>query len=170
MLQIAEHTPDRLVVREHAPGTGAALMLFVLGCLALMVLLPAHNIILIWRDGGMNPPLQILALLILLAAGCACVGLGLPVALGLLRGSTCVFDRPSATIHLTRLHHLRPRTIQYPLYGVSHTRVATNDETRSHALYLVLRSGEEVLLASASVFEAEAVERVRQQVWHFLRL
>lgn len=169
MLRITEQSPERLTLQARSPGIGAALALFVLFSLVLMVIMPAHNMLLIALNGGMNPPLQVLSLVMVLVIGMLFVYLGLPVALGLLRGTTCIFDRPNAIVYLTRLHRLRLVTHTYPLYGVSHTIVETNPETHSYALYLMLRSGEPVLVTAASSYDQESIEEVRQCVRAFLR-
>ncbi|MBZ0294832.1 MAG: hypothetical protein K8L99_19875 [Anaerolineae bacterium] len=169
MLRIIEQTPDHLILKDRSPVIGSGLALFVLFSLVLMVLMPAHNMILIALNGGMNPPLQVLSLVIVLAVGCLFVYLGLPVALALLRGTTCTFDRASATVRLTRLRRLRQITLSYSLYGISHLRVETNPETHSYALYLMLRSGESVLLAAASSYDQAVIEEVQKRVRDFLR-
>lgn len=169
MLQITEHTPDRLTLQDRSPITGAAIALFVIFSAGLMVLMPAHNIALILLNGGMNPPVQILMLGLIVLAGSALVYFGLPICLSLLRGMTCVFDREAAVIRLSQVQRLRLQTIEHPFYGVSHTHIETNAETRTCAVYLVLRSGQRVLLTTAPLHDQEVIEQVTRRLRDFLR-
>jgi hypothetical protein len=166
MLQIIEHTPTRLVLQDRAPFMGLAFGLFTLFSLLFMVLLPGYNIIRLLPAGV---TLQVLALAAILIVGCLFVYLGIGAALLILHGVTCIFDRPAATLTLTRIRHLRPITSSHPLYGFSHTEVVTNVEIGSCALYIVLRSGEKVLLTTAPVQDQARLEQVRQQIRAFVR-
>ncbi len=142
---------------------------FVIFSLVLMILMPAHNIVLIVLNGGMNPPIQVISLTIIVLIGCLFVYLGLPVCLSLLRGVTCVFDREATTIILQKVERLRLVSSEYPFYGVSHTQIETNAETRTCAVYLVLRSGQRILLTTAPVHDSEILENVTRQIRDFLR-
>ena len=169
MLQITEHTSQRLLLQDRAWGIGLAGVVFVLFCVVLMILMPAHNILLILVNGGMNPPVQVVSLVIIMLIGSGFVWFGLPVCLSLLRGMTCIFDRDSAIITLRRVERLRLVSTEYPFYGVSHTATETNAETKTCAVYLVLRSGQRVLLTTASLHDSELIEQITRQIRDFLR-
>lgn len=169
MLQITEQTSQRLLLQDRAWGIGLAGMVFLLFSLVLMILMPAHNILLILVNGGMNPPVQIIALMMIMVIGSGFVWFGLPVCLTLLRGVTCTFDRENAVITLRRVERLRLVSTEYPFYGVSHTRIETNAETKTCAVYLVLRSGQQVLLTTAPLHDSELIEQITRQIRDFLR-
>lgn len=160
-------TPDTLELHSRAPVMGFFIGLFVLLSALLMILLPAFHLITLVVNAGV--PLRILSLGLIMALGGLFVYLGIPLTLDTLRGTRCIFDRPSATVTLIRPERLRLARYEYPLYGVSQLTVERNDETRTFAVYLALRSGETVLLATAPYHEQAAVEQAMRQVRAFLR-
>jgi len=160
-------TPDRLELYSRAPVMGVFIGLFVLLSVLLMIALPLFNLVDLAQRGG--APLRLFGLGLIMALGALFVYLGTPISLAILRGTHCVFDRRTATVTLTRPENLRLAQYEYPLYGGSQLVVERNDEIRTFAVYLALRSGETILLATVPYHDQAAVEQAVQQVRAFLR-
>ena len=169
MLQIVEHTPQRLVLRDHAPGLGLGIGLFALFSLLFMVLIPIQSIASVLAAPDDLTPLRLLTLAGIIAMGAVFTYVGGGIALGVLGGMTCTFDRESATVTIRRARRARPYSTEHSLYAVSHLAVESDTELRTFAVYLALRSGERLLLTSAPSHDRDALEAAMQGVRHFLR-
>ena len=113
--------------------------------------------------------LRVILLVLVFGLGVFAAWAGGTTAAGVLRGVTCTFDRLGETVTVIRAEGFRSETHQHSLYGVSHVLVLSNDEVRTLALYLVLRSGERISLGVCSQYDADTAERFVQNVKGFLR-
>lgn len=169
MLHIAEQNATRLMLRDRSPVLGAAMALFALLCLGLMVAAPLHNMALLLLTPRSANALRLFSLATLAVLGAVLAALGATTSAQLWRGTTCIFDRAAAAVTIIRPHGFRLRETELPIYAVSHLEIETGSEARAYALHLVLRSHERILLASVPVGEQELIETVRSRVRAFLR-
>lgn len=169
MLHITEQNTTRLVLRDRSPGLGAAMVLFTLLCLGLMVAAPLHNMALLLFAPKSANALRLFSLATLAVLGAVLAALGATTSAQLWRGTTCIFDRRAASVTIIRPYIFRLRQIELPLYAVSHLEIETTSEARAYALHLVLRSHERILLSSVPASDQELIETVRAQVRAFLR-
>jgi hypothetical protein len=151
MLRIIEHTPTRLVLRDDRRIQRAAAFLFTaLSALSVtLLLLQAYQ--------RTSPAL---AMFVLIEVGFVTLGLFM-----LTHRVTVILDKGVETVTI----HRRSTTIRQSIYGVSGLSVETNDEASLYGVYLVLRSGERIPLASLPQHDREHVEAMVRTVRAFLR-
>jgi hypothetical protein len=112
--------------------------------------------------------LRLFSLLLLGIVGCVLAVIGGLTAYNLLCGITAVFDRRTTTVTVTAPHRWHMRQQQHSLYGVSHAQIENHPEFESFAVYIVLRSGERILLGRCHKFDRDVAERIAQTIRAFL--
>ncbi len=169
-MQIVTNQPDKLVLRSRSWLMGGAL---AAGALLAVVTVMGTAVWGLVEVSTQRPlpsyyGLRVILLLLVFALGVIVAWAGGTTAARVLRGVTCTFDRPDETVTVIRTDGFRSETRQHSLYGVSHALVLQNDEMRTLALYLVLRSGERIPLGVCSEYDADVAERFVQNVKGFL--
>lgn len=170
-MQIIENSENRLVMRDRSIGMGLVLAtgagLWVVSVVGVVVT-GALDL------GGQVPPpsffgMRLVGLALMLALALFFAGVVGMTALRVLRGTICAFDRTQAQVTITRPTWRRHTTHTYPIYGVSHAMIESNDELHLYAVHLVLRSGERVVLGVFNPFEQPLAEQIVQEVRAFLK-
>lgn len=113
-------------------------------------------------------PMRIFGLLVLLAMAVTFAVMGWGTALSLGRGTTCTLDRQAATVRVQSPRGWRWQEHHHALYAVSHALLTKDEETRTFALYLVLRSHERILLGVCNPHEQAQAEQIVQAIRAFL--
>ena len=170
-MDIVENMPSRLTLRQRSVFFGG---MFLLGALLWVVVvigtalrgvgdvLPRDPLRNLWW-------MQLIALSLWILLGLAGAWLGLQTARQILGGTTCTFDRPTATVTITHYGWFHAEQQQHSLYGVSHAFVEQNAEVNSYALYLAFRSGERVLIGVGQTFDQPTIEAALACIRAFLR-
>lgn len=164
-MQIVEQSSQELVLQQRRGWMAVALILFV-----LLICFTLANLVLqgIARLGDFNR-WELLSWLVWVALGSTLAGLGILGVNNALRGMRCRFDRATATVTIERPRGLRLAVQQLSIYAISRLEIEENQEMRLLAVYLVLRSGERLALASAPHFDAEELRGIQVAVRDFLR-
>lgn len=170
MLQIIEHTPTRLVLRDRRPSVALVAALFTGISTVTLIVLGAQGIQRLFIDGTADlTVLRALTLVIFMGGGAALVLMGIAATLSFNQGITCVFDREAESLTISRVDIFRTVQHSYPIYGVARIDVETNDEVRAYGLFIVLHSGERVPLAAIPMIDREHMEHIVAELRAFLR-
>ena len=84
-------------------------------------------------------------------------------------GITLIFDRNTEQLTLQHRRFINTHEQHYSIYAVSQIDVEGNDEFRVYGVFLVLRSGERIALATVPVYDEADVRQISKQVRAFLR-
>lgn len=164
-MQIVEHSAQRLVIRHRRLGMAVAmaiftfLSVFALVNLALQGLLRVDELL----------PLELLSWVAWLCLILMLVVFGAVAWLSTARGTTCIFDKTQAQIVIQRPRWLRMARSQHPIYAVAYVDVRHNAEAKVYGVFVVLRTGERIPLATVPTFDQPQVEQLVQDVRAFLR-
>lgn len=164
-MQIVEQSSQELVLQQRRGWMAGALILFV-----LLIVFTLANLVVqgIARLGEFNR-WELLSWLVWIGLSSTLAGLGILGVNNALRGMRCRFDRATATVTIERPRGLRLAVQQLSIYAVSRLEIEENQEMRLLAVYLVLRSGERLALASAPHFDADELRGIQMAVRDFLR-
>lgn len=164
-MQIVEQSSQELVLQQRRGWMAGALILFV-----LLIGFTLANLVVqgIARLGEFNR-WELLSWLVWIGLSSTLAGLGILGVNNALRGMRCRFDRATATVTIERPRGLRLAVQQMSIYAVSRLEIEENQEMRLLAVYLVLRSGERLALASAPHFDADELRGIQTAVRDFLR-
>ncbi len=160
MLHITQHTSRRLVLEDKRTRLRVFSLLFLALSLLTLSSLLVNSAATAFNEGGLDPQ-RLPAQITFLVADVALVGVALFFLLNLSRKVRITFDRESETVVV--------RQQSFSLYSVSHIRVEGNDEIGVYALYLVLRMGQQVPLATLPYHEQVHMERLVAEVKAFLK-
>lgn len=171
MLQITEDTQQRLVLHD------SRLMLRLLA--AAFTLISVFSVLTMVVQGyrgmfvdtqvGLQEPSRLVAWLMFIVVGLGFIAFGLFALINLSHSVHVELDRNDETVSIRSVNGLRPVTVTHSIYGVSHVAVESDPNLRVFALYLVLRSGERIVLTTLPAHEENQVERIRNAVRSFLR-
>ncbi len=170
-MQILEESNTRLVLRDRSVifgiviGVGAVLAVFT------MVSVAGYGLADLYRRSAEFTliELRIFMLAAIGLMGVAFASLGAVACLNTIRGITCAFDAEAATVTVTQPKVLRNETVAYPIYGVSHAFMETNEEIEACAVYLMLRTGQRIPLSTCSIHERAEAEALVDRIKLFLR-
>lgn len=163
-MQIVEQTDNRLVLRQRRLGMGLVMAAFsVLTGLTLVNILVQG----VQRLGTLNGG-QLIGWVLWLGFIGFMATVGVIASATMLHGVTCTFDRVQETAAVQRTRYLRMQQQTFPIYSVSHLAVEQNAEVRVFGLFLVLRSGERIALATVPPHDEETIQRTARVVKGFL--
>lgn len=165
-MQIIEHTSTRLVLRYRRRLMAVFVALFTLMSAVIVVMLFFQGAAMLSSNFALW---RLVAWIGWLGLGSLFVGLGVISWVNTARGTLCIFDKQAETVTVRRPRWLRMVEVIHSIYGVSHFDFQQNDEVRAVAVYMVLRSGETILLASVPTYDADLVYDVTRQARAFLR-
>ncbi|HEX2622201.1 MAG TPA: hypothetical protein VHL11_18715 [Phototrophicaceae bacterium] len=170
MLRIIEHTPTRLVLQDNRGGLRVLAVIFTsLSMFSLIsLLLQSYQRLNRQQDDNLLN-LRIAALLMFVTVSVGLVGFGVFAVFNLSRGVIFILDRTQETAILISAHRLRRVSHQYSIYAISHLQVETSPELRAYGLFLVLRSGEKIPLATFPEHEQDYLEQLIRTIHAFLR-
>ena len=164
-MKIIEQTPQRLVLQQKRGGMAVVMAIFTL--LSVFALL---NLLLqgIASFSTLQPFERLSWVTWTLLIGVV-VGIGGILWTSTARGTTCTFDKAAESVLISVPRLWRLRHTEHPIYAVSRIEAEHNAESKVYGLFLVLRSGERIALATMLAFEQDAVEGVVYRVRDFLR-
>lgn len=163
-MQIIEHTPERLVIQHRRAEMAVVMVVFTLMSVVFLV-----NTL--WQG---LPRLDTLnagqfaswAIWLVFAAGLTVLGVLMSNSAG--RGTRCTFDHDAEIYRLRKPTLLRSQSDEASIYSVSHVAVERNDEVKVLGVFLVLRSGERLPLASVPFHEESDARQIAHTVRSFL--
>lgn len=163
-MHIVEHTALRLVLQQRRAGMALVMSLF-----SLMSAFTLLNVLVEgsqrWRLFGGWQWISWLIWLMFLAL---LLTVGVLVAFSMWHGVTCTFDREGETVTIRRARFLRATQQILPIYSVSHLALEQNPEVRVFGIFLVLRSGERIALATTPLHDEEMLRSHTRTVKDFL--
>ncbi len=168
MLQIVQHTPTRMILRDRQPAAQVAAWVFLMVSLGALATFTIQALEALGRADSIEPA-RLLGVALFVLLGLGFVALGLLAVANFTGGVTCVLDRETATVTIQRVDFFRRSEFRHAIYSVSHLEVETNADVQAYGLFIVLRSGERVPLAAVPLIEQAHVEQLRRQVREFLR-
>jgi len=95
--------------------------------------------------------------------------IGMGGGLALAQGTRCIFDRSDETLIIERAPFRHSKAQSCSIYSVSHMAVTHNDEMNIVGLFLVLRSGEQIPLATLPPHDKPLAQHIAHEVRQFLR-
>ena len=164
-MTITEHTTNRLVLEHQRP------MAFIV--LAIFTLLSGVMLVSVVGMGLLNiatlRPWQWIGWITWTSFALAMMLIGAITWSKTGRGVILIFDREDETLLIRRPRLRDANEDNYSIYSVSHMDVERNDEVRVVGVFLVLKSGERLALATAPLNEEAEVRALAKQVRDFLR-
>jgi hypothetical protein len=165
-MDIFEQSSQRLIL-----GQRRVLMALVMTVYALLSLIFLLNGLLLQgvpRLYLLNP-FELLAWFfwVLLAFGSTAIGVY--IALSLWRGVTVTFDRADGTFCVRRSQGWRPAETHGSLYAIKRLALEENETARVIGLFLELRSGERLPLATIPSYATDSAQDLARTVREFLR-
>ena len=166
MLHVTEHTPQRLVLQARSYTMLAVMLVFTIfsASLPFLWLAAKPGPFLSWQWGGF----QTVSLVLWMGIALVFVLMGVSLCVTLAQGTRLVFDRTGAEVSLCRAKGFRAHCQTYSFYAVRTVMHQHNAEIKVHGLYLVMKSGERVVLGTLPEYETEAVETIERTVRQFL--
>lgn len=170
-MQFMVNEPDRMVLRDRSLLMGVTLAAGATLAVTTMMGTAVWGLV----DISTQQPLptyyglRVLLLLLVFVLGAGVAWASGTTAARVMQGVTCTFDRASEKVTIERPDGWHSTTDEHSLWGVSHALVQHSEETRTFALYLVLRSGERILIGACNEYEKETAERFVHNVKGFLR-
>ena len=164
-MHIVEHTSTRLVLQKRRSMMAVIMALFTLLSTLTLVSITLQGLGRLDTFDLMDWVGWIMWLLVALFL----IGFGSLALNASLRGTRCTFNRVTETVTLQQPRGWSMQTIELSLYAVSHLAVEKNDEVRVFGLFLALRDGRRLPLATASIHDQDQVITLRQIVRQFLQ-
>ena len=163
-MHIVAHTAQRLVLRQRRAGMALVMSLF-----SVMSAFTLANMLIQGRQrwqlfGGW----QWLSWFIWLAFLALLLAVGVLAAFSMWHGVTCIFDRAKECVTVRRARFLRVSLQTLPIYSVSHLAIEQNPEVHVFGIFLVLRSGERIALATVPLHDEEEMRQNTRAVKDFL--
>lgn len=168
-MQIVEQTTTRLVLQKRTLVLALSILAFTVISLSSVLCLAAQGVGIVLNTAAPDALTRTFSLGVFLLFGAALSGLGIAISAGAGRGTTCIFDKDSETFTLRKMRLLRPQTITQSIYGVSHIEIVRNDDIGVLGMFLVLRSGERLVLGTEPSSDGERVDTLVRHVRHFLK-
>lgn len=164
-MEIIESTSQKLVIRFRRGLMAVVVAIFTILSIFVVLNLLVQGVMMLsqryetWR---------VIALISWMALGLSMVGLGVTSWLNLARGATCTFDKVQEIVTIRQPRLFRMSEVTHSIYSVSHLDLLKNEETKSFAILLVLRSGERIPLATMSIYEEANLRGLIHEVRGFL--
>jgi len=163
-MHISEQTDTHLMLRQRRLGMGLVMAVFsaLCGLTLINVLLQGIQRFAFFTGWEFFTWIIWLGFLALLLA------IGILSASTMLHGVSLELDREHEIATIRRVRFLRMQQQTYPIYSVSHLATEENPEVRVIGLFLMMRSGERIALATVPAYDQEAMQRIVRTVKSFL--
>ncbi len=170
MLEVIEQSPRRLVMRDQRPTAGMIAVIFVIlsvGAVALLII--QFLSIFAERLGQFDGFLWMVGTVMFIALGIGFVILGMVAALHFLIGTTCVLDKDAEEFVIERVAFFRTQAERHSIYGISRINVQENEEVHAFGVFVVLKSGQHVPIASFHNQDEDAMRAIVRELLQFLQ-
>ncbi|MCB9458247.1 MAG: hypothetical protein H6670_01265 [Anaerolineaceae bacterium] len=164
-MHILEHTATRLVLQKRR-----SMMAIIMALFTLLSTLTLASLVLqgISRLDTLDL-LDWVSWIVWITLAACLVIFGSLALNASLRGTRCIFDRVTETITLQQPRGWGIQTVELSLYSVTHLVVEKNEEVRAFGLFLALRDGRQLPLATISIHDEDQVIELRRIVRQFLQ-
>lgn len=169
MLKISSSSPTRLILKDQRRIATLFALLFTListGALLIFISQIASIIESRYERDGM---LWVMVTLIFFLLIGSLVVIGAIATRHLIYGVHCDFDRTAETLTIRRIGILRPIETQYSIYALSHLETVQNHEIGMYGVFLVLKNGDKIPLASYYTVDEADMKSVINEIRTFLR-
>ncbi len=169
MLKVSSSSPTRLILKDQRRwATLFALMFTLISTGALLIFISQITSILqsrYERDGM----LWVMVTLIFFLLIGSLVILGAIATRHLSYGVHCDFDRTAERVVIRRIGIFRPIQTQYSIYAISHLETVQNHEIDMYGVFLVLKNGDKIPLASFYTVDEAEMKSVINEIRTFFR-
>lgn len=171
MLKIVEHTPNRLVLQDRHTGAVAFAGCFTLVSALSLVMLGVQGVdsLILHDDQRDLLAIRLIGFGVFLLIGAGFLMMAVGALLHFWHGITCVFDKDAEVMTLHNMKLFRRDVQSWPIYGVSHLDAEFNADIRVYGLFVVLRSGERIPIATVPMIDEAHAQELKRQVRGFLR-
>jgi hypothetical protein len=170
MLQVVNQTPTRMILRDQRPTAGLVSIIFVFLSISAVSLLIFQGVsIFSDRIIGNDGLFWFIGMAIFIALGFGFTLLGITAALNFLVGTTFIMDRETEEFVIERVGFLRTRAERHSLYGIKRIEVEENAEVHAFGVFVVLRNGESLPVASFHDQDEDAMRAVVREIHAFLQ-
>lgn len=163
-MRLIEQTPTRLVLAQQRPLLAVMMLVFVGLCVGMLGSL-------VWQTTQLMADFSSAQWLAIATWGLLGIGL-LALAVWMLAsafyGNRLTLDRDSQRVTLRCARRLGQHTQEFAIFAISGLAVSHNADLNVFALMLVLRSGQQVALATVSPFAEQELHTLTRQVREFL--
>lgn len=170
MLQFVEQTPRRVVLRDQRPTAGLVALVFTFLSLSAVLMLLAQLIAMFGeRVGQFDGLLWLLGMVMFTALGLGFVALGAMASAHFLIGSACMLDKDSGRFIIQRVDFFRRKFELHKIDGIRRIDVQENREVHAFGVFVVLKNGQRVPIASYHQQDEEAMRAMVAHLRDFLR-
>jgi len=169
MLKISEHTPQRMALKDQRPVAGMFAILFTVVSLISVVILLVQGVESLFVIGRDFQNARILGFVVFMLIGVGFVLLGGAAVRHFLQGTAFILDKTQEQATLKRMMIFRREVKVMSIYAISHLDVQANPEFKVYGLFIVLRSGERLPLASFQQVDEVHMRTLMREVSDFLR-
>lgn len=169
MLKISSSSPTRLILKDQRRWATLFALIFTListGALLIFISQIASIIASRYERDGM---LWVMVMLIFFLLIGSLVLIGAIATRHLSYGVHCDFDRTHETLTIRRIGIVRPIQTHYSIYALSHIETVQNHEISMYGVYLVLKNGDKIPLASYYTVDEAEMKSVINEIRTFLR-
>jgi hypothetical protein len=168
-MQIVEHSPKKITLRDRHPIGGLFALLFgVISVVALTAfwvqILQMFPQRIVQHDGA----LWLLVVVVFTVIGVSFITLAVMGILQFWVGTACVLDRDAEQVIFQSVDFLKPKTEHFSIYGVSHVQVEHNDELSAYSVWMVFKTGRRIPLTVYPDAERDAMQKLVLDLRQFL--
>ncbi|MDX2077185.1 MAG: hypothetical protein SFZ02_12190 [bacterium] len=169
MLKIVESSPTRLVLKDQRGWATLFAWLFTLISAGAWLFFVAQIIPIIESSYARDGMLWVMVVVIFFSLISALVVLGVLVTRHFGYGIHCHFDRTAETITLEHIGIFHPVKKEYSIYAIGHVDTEHNTEIGVYGVFLVMKNGERLPLASFYEVDEAEMKTVINEIRTFIR-
>lgn len=169
MVEVIEHTPTRLVVRDQRRTAGILAAVFTaLSGLSVVILTGQAIESLIWAEQRDFLVVRWFGFALFISFFVAFIAIGVMAYQHFMKGMTLILDKDDETMKLRMADVFRMKDITKPIYGISHVTVRNDERMRVYAIFIVLRTGDEFPIATLASVDEDQMKKVVAEMRSFL--
>lgn len=169
MLKIAESSPTRLILKDQRRWATLFALIFTLISIGALLIFISQIATIIESRYERDGMLWVMVTLIFFLLISSLVVIGAIASRHLSYGIHCDFDRTAEILTLRHIGIFRPIETQYSIYAISHLETIQNHEIGMYGVFLVLKNGDKIPLASYYAVDEAEMKSVINEIRTFLR-
>jgi hypothetical protein len=170
VLEVVEKTPRQLILRDQRPTAGLIAIVFTFINLAALVMMLFQLVVMFPdRITESDGALWLLGMGVFISLSIFFMGMGIMATIQFWVGTACILDKDAETLTLQQIDFFRTQTEQHSIYGISHVEIDTNEEVHAYGVFIVLRSGKRLPVASYHQHDKDVMQTTVNYLRQFLR-
>ena len=169
MLKVTETSPTRLILKDQRQWATLFALIFTLISIGALLIFVSQIASIIQSRYERDGMLWVMVMLIFFLLIGSLVVIGAIATRHLSYGVHCDFDRSAEMLTIKRIGILRPIQTHYSIYAISHLETLQNREIGMYGVFLVLKNGDKIPLASYYRVDEAEMKSVINEIRTFLR-